>query len=247
MRAFWNLALTQIKIYLREPAAAFFTLAWAPLMLILFGSIYGNDPATFVGGYGYIDATTAAYIAMVIDNVGLLTIPVDVAMKRETGMLHRLRATPLRSSTFILADVLTYIIVLLLGTLIMCAVAVFGFGAQFYGNWGLLFLAFLLTTFAMYAMGYLLAAIAPSVQVANVFGFIVGFIMMFLSGATIPMEVLPPAVQNISRFIPLTYGVRLLKASWLQGSWEGQGLSVGVLLGVALICSALAARFWRWE
>jgi len=99
----------------------------------------------------------------------------------------------------------------------------------------------------MYAIGYLLAAIAPSVQVANIFGFIVGFIMMFLSGATIPMEVLPPAVQNISRFIPLTYGVRLLKASWLQGSWEGQGLSVGVLLGVALICSALAARFWRWE
>ncbi|HPK27177.1 MAG TPA: hypothetical protein PKZ40_05500, partial [Anaerolineaceae bacterium] len=116
MRAFWNLALTQIKIYLREPAAAFFTLAWAPLMLVLFGSIYGNDPASFVGGYGFIDVTTAAYIAMVIDNVGLLTIPVDVAMKRETGMLHRLRATPLRSSTFILADVLTYIIVLLLGT-----------------------------------------------------------------------------------------------------------------------------------
>jgi hypothetical protein len=41
--------------------------------------------------------------------------------------------------------------------------------------------------------------------------------------------------------------VKLLKASWLQGSWEGQGLSVGVLLGVALVCTALAARFWRWE
>jgi len=37
------------------------------------------------------------------------------------------------------------------------------------------------------------------------------------------------------------------ESSWLQGSWEGQGLSVGVLLGVALVCTALAARFWRWE
>jgi len=41
--------------------------------------------------------------------------------------------------------------------------------------------------------------------------------------------------------------VKLLKASWLQGSWEGQGLSVGVLADVAVICEALAARFWRWE
>ena len=37
------------------------------------------------------------------------------------------------------------------------------------------------------------------------------------------------------------------ESSWLQGSWEGQGLSVGVLLGIALFCTALAARFWRWE
>lgn len=247
MRAFGKLTLTQIKVYLRQPAEAFFTLAWVPLMLVLFGSIFGNDPATFVGGHGFIDMTTPAYIAMVIDNVGLLTIPVNVTMKRETGMLHRLRATPLRSSTFMLADVLTYVLVLLLGIVIMCAVAVFGFGAQFFGNWGLVILALLLTTFAIYAMGYLLASISPSVAVANVLSYILGFIMMFLSGAAIPMEVLPPAVHNISRFIPLTYGVRLLKASWLQGSWEGQGLSVGVLVGIALICTAFAARFWRWE
>jgi ABC-2 type transport system permease protein len=129
----------------------------------------------------------------------------------------------------------------------MCAVAVFGFGAQFFGNWGLVILAFLLTTFAMYAMGYLLASISPSVAVANVLGYIVGFIMMFLSGATIPMEVLPSAVKNFSRFIPLTYGVELLKASWLQGTWQGYGLAVGVLAGVGVICTALAARFWRWE
>jgi len=36
-------------------------------------------------------------------------------------------------------------------------------------------------------------------------------------------------------------------SSRLQGSWEGQGLSVGFLLGVALVCTALAVRFWRWE
>jgi hypothetical protein len=37
------------------------------------------------------------------------------------------------------------------------------------------------------------------------------------------------------------------ESSRLQDSWEGKGLSVGVLLGVALVCTALAARFWRWE
>ncbi len=37
------------------------------------------------------------------------------------------------------------------------------------------------------------------------------------------------------------------ESSWLQDSWGGQGLSVGVLLGIALVYTALAAHFWRWE
>lgn len=247
MSGFGKLAWTEIKLYLREPVAAFFTVAWAPLMLVLFGSMYGNTPDAFYGGYGFVDVTTAAYMALVIDTVGLLSIPVSVASRRAGGMLRRLRATPLKASTFILTDVLTFVAVGILGTVVMCAVAIFGFGAHFTGNVGLVALAFLLTTLSMYALGYLLAALSPSVSVANILGMVVGFVMMFLSGATIPLEVMPAGVKEVSRYIPLTYGVDLLKASWLQGSWEGQGLAVGVLAGILVVAGLLAVRLWRWD
>lgn len=42
-------------------------------------------------------------------------------------------------------------------------------------------------------------------------------------------------------------GGSMHESSWLQCSWEGQGVSVGVLRGIALVCTALAARFWHRE
>ena len=44
MRGLTNLMWVQFKLYLREPAAFFFTLAFPALCLLLFGAIYGNQP-----------------------------------------------------------------------------------------------------------------------------------------------------------------------------------------------------------
>jgi len=55
MRALWRLTVVQAKLFLREPMGAFFTLLFAPLVLILFGFIYGNDPEPLFGGRGSMD------------------------------------------------------------------------------------------------------------------------------------------------------------------------------------------------
>ena len=44
MRGFGKLLSAQMKLFLREPAATFFTIVFAPMLLLLFGTIYGNKP-----------------------------------------------------------------------------------------------------------------------------------------------------------------------------------------------------------
>ncbi len=61
--------------------------------MLLFGSIWGNDP--FPGAeYGYIDAFTSAFIGIVILTAGTMDLTINIATYREKGILKRFRATP---------------------------------------------------------------------------------------------------------------------------------------------------------
>jgi ABC-2 type transport system permease protein len=88
MRGFWKLTLMETKLFLREPMAAFFTLAFPLMMLFLFGSIYGNKPTPFFGGYGSVDVSVPAYTAVIIATSGLLFLTIAMASYREHGSLQ---------------------------------------------------------------------------------------------------------------------------------------------------------------
>ena len=69
MKHLLKLAQVEIKLFLREPAALFFTLVFPVILLLVFGAIYGNEPSDFFGGYGYVDTVCPAFIGLVIPAV----------------------------------------------------------------------------------------------------------------------------------------------------------------------------------
>ncbi|GAB4520489.1 MAG: hypothetical protein Fur0018_00030 [Anaerolineales bacterium] len=73
---------------------------------------------------------------------------------------------------------------------------------------------------------------------------VLAFPMMFLSGATIPLQVMPASIQNLARWIPLTYAVELM---WLGDAWGTLTKPVMVLTAVGVVCALLTARFFRWD
>lgn len=130
------LLVMQFKLYLRELVAFFFSLAYPTLLLLLFGLIYGNDPAPEFWGrdYGTVDASVPAYAEIIIGTVALMGIPIDTASSRENGVLRRYRATPMHPATYLVASVLVYLTIALLGMLALILVGKSVFGLRFAGS-----------------------------------------------------------------------------------------------------------------
>jgi ABC-2 type transport system permease protein len=247
MRAYIKLSIMALRLYLREPVAAFFVMAFPSLLLVLFGSIYGNTPTPLLGGRGTIDVSMPSYTGLILTTVALMNIPITTSSYRELGVLRRFRASPLRPETYLAADVSANLLMTLIGMVVLLVMARLIYHVEFPGQMAGFLVAVLLSCVAMFSLGYLIAGLAPGARLAQVAGMILLYPMMFLSGAGMPIELLPDSIRRISNFLPLTYAVNLLKGIWFGDAWSAHLLDVGVLAVMVVLLGGLAVRLFRWE
>lgn len=247
MRGLYKLTWVELKLFLREPMAAFFTLAFPLMMLFLFGSIYGNKPSSFFGGYGMVDVSVPAYTAMIIGSSGLLSLGISIASYREAGVLKRLKATPIRPQTILGAQVAVIYLMTVLGMTLLIVAGQAVYRLRFGGNLVSMFAAFTLSALSIFAIGFVLASLAPTARVAQVAGMVIFYPMIFLSGATIPRETLPEAVRQYSQVLPLTHVVTLLRGLWAGGAWGDYSKEVFILVLLAVLAVIVSAKTFRWE
>jgi ABC-2 type transport system permease protein len=247
MRGLLKLTWIELKLFLREPMAAFFTLAFPLMMLFLFGSIYGNKPSSFLGGYGMVDISVPAYTAMIIGSSGLLSLGISIATYRETGVLKRLKATPIRPQTILGAQVAVIYLMTAAGMALLIVAGKSVYELRFGGNLLSMFAGFTLSAMSIFAIGFVLASLAPTARVAQVAGMVIFYPMIFLSGATIPRETLPEAVRLYSQVLPLTHAVTLLRGLWAGGVWVDYSKEVIILVALAILAVFISAKTFRWE
>jgi ABC-2 type transport system permease protein len=246
LHSFGRLTWIQLKLYAREPVAFFFTLIFPVLLLAMYGLIWGNAPGSgYYQDYGYIDMQLPALTAVIIGTVGLMSVPVSVATNREQKILRRFKASPMRPLTYIAADVTVNYLIALAGMIAVIIVGKLVFDLRFAGSLPAFFAGFTLATLAFIAMGYIVASLAPTARVAQVVGQLVFFPMMFLSGATLPLFMMPEGVQRIAEWLPLTQVVILLQELWLGIGWNMT--AVIVLTMMLVVGTIVSARVFRWE
>jgi len=244
MSAFLNLTSILTKRTLRDPAAVFFTLAFAPFFAVVMGLIFGNEPDPQFGGLGYMDANLVNFSAIVVAIAGIVLVPIDLVGQRESGALRRFRATPLHPLTYIAADIGVRWVIALIGIVLMLLVGIFGFGASPVGSLGGVVLMSALGILAFLAVGYAVTALVPTLGVAQLVGNVLVYPLIMLSGATVPLAVLPEGVRNVAILSPLTQLVEGLQGWWLATpTWT----PIVVMVGVIAVAGVVAVRFFRWE
>lgn len=115
-----------------------------------------------------------------------------------------------------------------------------GNALAFMGSW-------LLTLVSMFSIGLLMASLCRTVKSVNAVTTLVYFPMLFLSGATIPYELFPSGLQKFANVLPLTQGIKLMKAVSMGAALENVWKIVVMLVGITVICTVISVKTFRWE
>lgn len=245
MRVFWKMTIVELKLFIREPTAAFFTLIFPLILLVIFGGIFGNEPVSKFGGRGTVDLSVPGYIGMIIATAGLLSLPVTLAAYREKGILKRFQASPVSVPMILGSQVTIQTIMLMIGAAGLFTVGRLGYNLSIPSHIFSLFGGFLYSAASFLSLGFLLAGVLPSAKAANAAGMAMFFPMLFLSGSAMPIELLPKGMRTIAEFLPLTHVVSLLKGIWFGQGWDLK--PVAVLGGLLVLSVLLSTKTFRWQ
>jgi ABC-2 type transport system permease protein len=231
------------RIFWRSREAAVFIFIFPLLLYALLGSAYGNEidgvPAEdviLVGLFGYGAATTA---------MGGLAIM--LVIRREAGVLKRLRATPLRPPVYLTAVVLSTLTTFALQSVALLALGGLGFGASMPRNWLGFAGAIVLGVAAFGGLGFGAAALIRSAEGVSAVVNLVILPMAFLSGSFGPTRRFPAFLQAIGDALPLTYFLDIVNRVYLRGdSLFSDPKALGIVLAWGTAGLVVAVRRFGW-
>lgn len=221
MKRFAVIFKTELLLFTRDFFGFFFTLVFPLMMLFLFGGIYGNEPVYDGADIKMMDVSVPAYAVMVTGVTGLMSLPLTLSGYKEKKIYKRFDASPAGKKSIIAAQIFANIIMTLIGISILLIVGILVYHIQIKGGFLSICAGILFSIAAMFSMGFLFTAIGRDLKSTSLLCYIFYFVILFLSGATMPDMLFPDIVKRISNLLPMTYAVDLM-----QGVFAGDGLSL---------------------
>jgi ABC-2 type transport system permease protein len=244
VRIFWHQLRTEQLVFWRSREAAFFIFLFPLLLFVLVGSLYG-------GGYQGLPQrwyVLAGLLAYGCANTTFGGLGIQLVIRREGGILKRLRATPLPGATYVAALLASTLAVFALQAVALLALGGALFGTPFPPDVGSLIVTLLIGAAAFAALGTAIASVIRSAEGSSA---VVNFVLLpmaFLSGGFGPTKSYPSVLRAIGDVLPLKYLVKLVYAVYLhgQGFWTQPG-ALAVLAAWGVAGAAITALKFTWE
>jgi len=220
---------------------------------ILLGSRSADDPVLQrqqVQGRGirYIDWLLPGILAMNMMFSCLFGIGYVVVRYRKNGVLKRLKATPLSSMEFLVAQVLSRLLIISVVTVIVYVGCDIFLDFYMVGSYWLLMLILLIGSLCLIALGLIAATRTTSEAFAGGILNLVSWPMMILSGVWFSMDGSPAVMQALSKLMPLTYIVDASRAVMNDGAgFFDVAPQLLVLSILTVVFLAIGTWIFRWE
>lgn len=243
MTAFQKLLVIEMKLFFRDPSAWITTILLPPFILVVLGLIPTlRVPQETFGGQRFIDLFAPSLIVLTLAALGLNILPVRLVTYREKGVLRRLSTTPANPASLLIAHLLINMLMAIVAVLLLIMVGSLVFGMLLPQHLLGFIATFLLGMAALFALGLLVAAVAPTARTGNALALPAFFLVMFLGGVYVPRMFLPDFLQQIGAYIPP--GVQALLDAWM--GIAPQPLQLGVMVALTIVAGVAAARLFRW-
>jgi ABC-2 type transport system permease protein len=247
MKAFRTMFKTELKLSIRGMDMIIFAIAMPVVVIIILGILYGNKPAFEGAEYTFLAQSFGAVAAIAISAGGVMGLPLVVSDYRNKNILKRFKVTPTSPILILAVQIAIYALYSIASLILVYATAALFFNYQFSGSWIQFLGAYFLVMISMFSIGMLVGGVAPNIKIASVLASLLYFPMLIFSGATLPYEVMPVALQRAADVMPLTQGIKLLKSASIGLPIDNVLVPVIVMTVIALVCTGTSIRFFKWE
>jgi len=234
----------ELRLYSRSRELAFFTFLLPMILFLLLGFAYGDDELEGVKGSDYLLIGTLGYGVVATAFAGLTIV---LVIRREDGILKRLRSTPLPAPVYLTAVLTATMAAFLIQAVVIVAVGMAAFGASLPSHLFSLVLSLILGAAAFAALGVGLTGLIRRAEGASAVVNAIYFPMLFLSGSFFERNTFPGFLQAVADVLPLTYFFDLVFGVVYGGDqiWNRPG-DVAALAIWGLVGAFVAMRKFHW-
>lgn len=235
----------QQRLFWRSRESAVFTVLLPTAFLVLLGSVYGDDEVDGVDGASFLLAGMLGYGIVATAFAGL---SINLVIRRESGVLKRVRGTPMPTPVYLTALIASTLLVIALMTVAQLVLGRYALGAVLPQAPASFAVALLVGTASFAALGLAVTGLVRSGEGSSAVITAIYLPMTFISGSFFSTDNLPSFLRAIADVLPLTYLLDWMRDSLVDGKGIGESwtdLVVLLLWGAAGL--AVALRTFRWE
>jgi len=235
-------------LFWRNREAAFFTFFLPVIFFLIFASVYGNDRITKEGGIRAASFLEAGMIGYGVAATCFAGLGITLVIRRESGILKRIRSTPLPAPTYLVAVLAsTFIVFLIEAALIMAAGRLF-FSVPVPGRLLSLIVVFAIGAICFAAMGLGVTALVRSAEGSSAVINAIYLPMAIIAGTFFTPKSYPQFLRVIADILPLTHYTQLTRDVMVHGQhlWHDTG-AIAVVAVWGVIGLAAAIRGFRWQ
>jgi ABC-2 type transport system permease protein len=239
-----------LRAFLRNPQAQFFTVALPVLFLVIFASIFGGNTVAVAGGR--ID-TSVAYVPGIMTlgviSAAFVNLVISVTAQRESGVLKRRRATPVPASAIIAGRAVTAVVAALGIAAVLLGIGWVAFGAHVPARTApALALAIVVGALSFCCLAYAVASLIRDQDAAQPVTQGIMLPLYFISGVFVAISTLPHWLVDVADAFPVRHLAAALLTAYNPHT-RGTGIAAVDLLIVAAWGAAglvFALRRFSW-
>ena len=247
MKLFLHEVRTEQMLFWRNRESAFFTFFLPILFFLIFGSIYGDSTITkeHIRAAPFLQAGMIGYG---VASTAFAGLAITMVIRRESGVLKRIRATPLPPATYLLAVLVSTFIVFLIEATLIVIIGRLLFHIGIPNPLGSLFVVLLLGAGCFAAMGLGLTSVVRSAEGSSAVVNFVYLPMAIISGTFFTPKEFPSFLRAIADVLPLTYYTKLTRDVMVRDHhiWS-EWRSIAAVLAWGAIGLIAAVRGFRWQ
>ncbi|HET7647322.1 MAG TPA: ABC transporter permease [Gaiellaceae bacterium] len=245
MRLFLHELRTEQLLFWRNREAAFFTFFLPIIFFLIFGSIYGDSDINGIRGASFLEAGMIGYG---VASTAFAGLAISMVIRRETGVLKRIRATPLPPAAYLLAVLASTFVSFLIQAALIVAIGRVLFSVGLPDRPLSLLAALAIGAAAFAALGLGLTGVVRSAEGSSAVVNFVYLPMAIISGTFFSPDKYPGFLKGIADVLPLTYFTRLTRDVMVHHHhlWSDAG-SLGAIALWGVIGLVAAVRGFRWQ